>query len=69
MRIFYILQGGFFAMNDDLLILEEILLSWKRCTIRGLIASIGVPMVCIEKNALLQRLLIKKNCYCCSTIP
>jgi len=48
-------------MNDDPLILEQILSSWKRCSIRGLIASISVPMVYIEKKALQQRLLSKKK--------
>lgn len=56
-------------MKNDPLILEEILLSWRRCVNRGLITSIGAPMVHIETTALQQRLLLKKNYYCCTMIP
>lgn len=48
-------------MTNDPLILEEILLSWRRCVKTGLIASIGTPMVHIERTALQQRLLFKKK--------
>ncbi|MCX7746323.1 MAG: hypothetical protein N2645_05465 [Clostridia bacterium] len=56
-------------MKNDPLILEEILLSWRRCIKRGLITSISAPMVHIERTALQQRLLFKKNYYCCAMIP
>ncbi|MDF2879332.1 MAG: hypothetical protein K0S30_2428 [Clostridia bacterium] len=48
-------------MKNDSLILEEILLSWRRCVKRGLFTSIGAPIVHIERTAIQQRLLLKKN--------
>lgn len=48
-------------MKNNSIILEEILLSWKRCTKRGLIEFISSPMIYIGRNALEQRLLTKKN--------
>lgn len=55
-------------MTNDPLILEEILLSWRRCVKRGLITSISTPMVHIGKTALQERLILKKNYYCCTMI-
>lgn len=51
-------------MKNDSLILEEILLSWKRCAKMRLIASIDAPMVYIKRNVLQQKLFSKKNYYC-----
>lgn len=55
-------------MTNNPLILEEILLSWRRCVKRGLTTSIGTPMMHIDTTSFRQRLLFKKNYYCYTMI-